>query len=193
MHFANTLRHETLAQDVRQVLDRLVTVEANIQTTQGEWYVMRILPYRTLDNYISGAVITFTDITALKTLEAQLQESARFAESIAETLREPLLVLDNEQRVLAISQAFAQLFGLDRDRSRGQLLRELDGGAWQQPALRERLATTLRHPEQPFVDFLYATDFPGAGPRTLRLFGRPLTSGGARTGRLLLGVEVVPA
>ena len=193
MNFANTLRHENLAQDVRQVLDRLVTVEANIQTTRGEWYVMRILPYRTLDNYISGAVITFTDITALKTLEAQLQESARFAESIAETLREPLLVLDNEQRVLAISAAFAQLFGLDRNRAKGQPLRELDGGAWQQSALRERLATTLRHPEQPFVDFPYAADFPGAGPRTLRLFGRPLTSGGARTGRLLLGVEDVTA
>ncbi|MDB5271344.1 MAG: hypothetical protein JWP58_4384 [Hymenobacter sp.] len=193
LHFATTLRHETLAQDVRQVLDKLVTVEANIQTTQGQWYVMRILPYRTLDNYISGAVITFTDITALKTLEAQLQESARFAESIAETLREPLLVLDAEQRVLAISQAFAKLFGLDRDQAKGQLLRELDGGAWQQPALRERLETTLRHPTQPFVDFPYAADFPGAGPRTLRLFGRPLTSGGARTGRLLLGVEVVPA
>ncbi|GAB3868904.1 chemotaxis protein CheB [Hymenobacter segetis] len=193
MHFANNLRRETLEQDVRQVLDKLVTVEANIQTTQGQWYAMRILPYRTLDNYISGAVITFTDITDLKTLEAQLQESARFAESIVETLREPLLVLDNEQRVLAISEAFATLFKLDREQSKGRLLRELDGGAWQQPALRERLETTLRHPEQPFLDFPYTADFPGAGPHTLRLFGRPLTSGGARTGRLLLGVEVVPA
>ncbi|GAB2864853.1 CheR family methyltransferase [Hymenobacter ruber] len=193
LHFATTLRHESLAQDVRQVLDKLVTVEANIQTTQGQWYVMRILPYRTLDNYISGAVITFTDITHLKTLEAQLQESARFAESIAETLREPLLVLDAKQRVLAISEAFATLFGLDRERSLGQLLRELDGGAWQQPALRERLETTLRHPEQSFTDFIYTAEFPTAGLRTLRLFGRPLTSGGARTGRLLLGVEEVGA
>ncbi|MBH8567583.1 PAS domain-containing protein [Microvirga sp. STS02] len=193
LHFATTLRHENLAQDVRQVLNKLVTVEANIQTTQGQWYVMRILPYRTLDNYISGAVITFTDITALKILEAQLQESARFAESIAETLREPLLVLDAGQRVLAISEAFATLFGLDRARSLGQLLRELDGGAWQQPALRERLETTLRHPDQPFADFPYTATFPGAGPRTLRLFGRAITSGGARTGRLLLGVEVVGA
>lgn len=104
-HFAHTLRHAHLAQDVQQVLDRLATVEASIQTTQGEWYAMRILPYRTLNNYISGAVITFTDITALKTLEAQLQESARFAESIVETLREPLLVLDAELYVLGISRA----------------------------------------------------------------------------------------
>lgn len=95
---------------------------------------MRVLPYRTLDNYISGAVITFTDITALKTLESQLQESTRFAESIVESMREPLLVLDAGQRVLAIGGAFAQLFGLDAEVIKGQPLRELDGGAWQQPA-----------------------------------------------------------
>ena len=188
-HFAHTLHHESLAQDVRQVLDRLVAVEANIQTTGGEWFAMRILPYRTLDNYISGAVITFTDITALKTLEARTQESNRFAESIVESMREPLLVLDASQRVLAISGAFAQRFGLDAERTKGLPLRELDGGAWQQPALRQRLQQALEHPDQPFEDFAYAADFPGAGPRRLRLYGRALVSHGAQTGRLLLGVE----
>ncbi|GAC1587854.1 MAG: chemotaxis protein CheB [Hymenobacter sp.] len=189
-HFANTLRYETLARDVQQVLDRLVTVEANIQTTQGEWYDMRILPYRTLDNYISGAVITFTDITALKTLEAQLQETTRFAESIVETMREPLLVLDAGLHVLAISQAFAQLFALEPALVKGQPLRELDGGAWQQAVLRQRLSEALRHPAEPFEDFHFKADFPGAGPRELLIYGRCLTSHGAQTGHLLLGVQV---
>ncbi|WP_345052095.1 PAS domain-containing protein [Hymenobacter glaciei] len=188
-HFASSLRYDNLAQDLRQVLDRLTPIEANIQTTQGEWYAMRVLPYRTLDNYISGAVITFTDITALKTLEAQTQESNRFAESIVESMREPLLVLDADQRVLAISGAFAQLFGLDAAAIKGQSLRELDGGAWRQPALRLRLQEALENPDQPFEDFAYSADFPGAGPRRLRLYGRALVSHGAQTGRLLLGVE----
>jgi len=102
---------------------------------------MRILPCRTLDNYISGAVITFTDITflktlkTLKTLETQLQAGMRFAESIVETMREPLLVLDANQRVLAFSGAFAKFFGFDPARIKGSPLHELDGGAWQQPAL----------------------------------------------------------
>lgn len=192
-HFASSLRHESLAQDLRQVLDRLLPIEANIQTTLGEWYAMRVLPYRTLDNYISGAVITFTDITALKTLESQLQESTRFAESIVESMREPLLVLDAGQRVLAISGAFAQRFGLDAERTKGVPLRELDGGAWQQPALFQRLQQALEHPAQPFEDFAYAADFPGAGPRQLRLYGRALISHGAQTGRLLLGVEAEDA
>ncbi|GAB3573452.1 CheR family methyltransferase [Hymenobacter daeguensis] len=192
-HFAHTLRHESLAQDVQQVLDRLVTVAANIQTTQGEWYAMRILPYRTLDNYISGAVITFTDITDLKTLEAQLQESTRFAESIVETLREPLLVLDGQQRVLAGSAAFARLFGLDAGRIKGVPLSELDGGAWRQPALRQRLDEALAHPGQPFDDLRFVAHFPTAGPRELLLYGRTITSHGTRTGHLLLSVEDVTA
>ncbi|HEX8505623.1 MAG TPA: CheR family methyltransferase, partial [Hymenobacter sp.] len=188
-HFANSLRYDHLAQDVQQVLDRLVTTEANIQTTSGEWYAMRILPYRTLDNYISGAVITFTDITALKHLEAQLQESARFAESIVETVREPLLVLDAGQRVLAISQAFAELFGLDPVQVKGQPLRQLDSAAWQQPALHQRIEECLQHPDQPFDDFRFVADFPNAGPRELLLYGRGITSHGAQTGHLLLGVQ----
>jgi two-component system CheB/CheR fusion protein len=188
-HFANSLRYETLAENVRQVLDRLVSVEANIQTTLGEWYMMRILPYRTLDNYISGAVITFTDITALKTLEAELQATTRFAESIVETMREPLLVLDASLRVLAISQAFAQLFGLDPVQVKGQPLGALDGGAWQQPALRQRLDEALRHPAEPFEDFRFSANFPTAGPRNFQLYGRCITSQGAQTGRLLLGVQ----
>jgi two-component system CheB/CheR fusion protein len=192
-HFANTLRHENLAQDVQQVLDRLVTVAANIQTTRGEWYAMRILPYRTLDNYISGAVITFTDITDLKTLEGQLQASTRFAESIVETLREPLLVLDRSQRVLACSMAFTRLFGMDAASIKGQLLRELDGGAWQQPALRQRLDEALQHPGQHFEDFRFTATFPEAGPRELLLYGRTITSHGTQTGHLLLGVEDVTA
>jgi two-component system CheB/CheR fusion protein len=49
--------------DVQAVLDTLVPQEVEVQTTEGQWYVMRIQPYRTLDNVIEGAVITFVDIT----------------------------------------------------------------------------------------------------------------------------------
>ena len=187
--FAHTLRYEHLLRDVERVLDRLVPVEVNVQTTAGEWFALRVLPYRTLDNYISGAVLTFTDITALKTLEAQLQATGRFAESIVETMREPLLVLDGSLRVLAHSPAFAEYFGLAPEALKGQPLHELDGGAWNQPPLRERLAEALRHPAVPFENFHYQATFPGAGPRNLLIYGRCITSHGAQTGRLLVGVQ----
>jgi len=190
-HFAPHLRYERLADVVRQVLDRLITVEANIQNLEGEWFAMRILPYRTLDNYIGGAVITFTDITALKVLEARLHESTLLAESIVETVREPLLVLDNRLQVLAVSQAFTDLFGLAADDVKGQALHDLDGGAWHQPGLRQLLQGVLETPTRPFDDFVLSASFGQAGPRRLRLYGRCITSGGVQTGKVLLGIEEV--
>ncbi|WP_083320754.1 PAS domain-containing protein [Hymenobacter glacialis] len=190
-HFASNLRHEKLAQDVRLVIDRLVSIETNIQTTSNEWYAMRIMPYRTFDNYISGAVITFTDITALKILTSQLQESSRMAEVVVETVREPLLVLDNQLRVLAVSHAFAELFRLDAAQAKGKLLADLDGGTWQQPALRQRMEAVLRDPTTTFDDYIFNAEFPEAGHRELLVYGRCIVSTGALSSKLLLGIKDV--
>ena len=193
-HFASTLRHDNLAQDVKQVLDRLVSTESNIQTSSGEWYAMRILPYRTLDNYISGAVMTFTDITGLKNLEAKLQESSRLAETVVETVREPLLVLDFQLRVLAVSQSFAELFGLNVAVAKGRPLAELDSGTWQQPALRERIEAILQSPGTSFDDFRFEATFPTVGTRQLRMYGRSIAGDQATSTKLLLGVrDMTPA
>jgi two-component system CheB/CheR fusion protein len=195
-HFANNLRYERLVADVDQVLERLVGVETNIQTTGGDWYAVRILPYRTLDNYISGAVITFTDITSLKHLETQLQASRRFAESIVETVREPLLVLDEELRVLTVSPAFATTFGVQFNAVRGQLLATISNGSWKQPELFTRLYELLNTEMAFFDDFQLNVVLPELGERKVTLYGRRLLSEGNRTGHLLLGVqavEVLPA
>ncbi len=63
-HFSlNLLNYENLIEDVQSVLDTLVPKEIEVQTKNGLWYKMRIMPYRTLENAIEGAVITFIDIT----------------------------------------------------------------------------------------------------------------------------------
>jgi len=46
-----------------------------IAATDGRWFTVRIMPYRTLENRIDGVVITFSDITAAKKLEAQLRQT----------------------------------------------------------------------------------------------------------------------
>ncbi len=58
-----------------KVIKTLVPDEAAITTTDGRWYRVRIMPYRTLDDRIDGVVITFTDITALKILEIELKNA----------------------------------------------------------------------------------------------------------------------
>jgi len=70
---ASALLYPELADDARQVLRTLVKVERQISTPDGNWFAARILPYRTLENMIDGVVITFSDITASKKLEAELR------------------------------------------------------------------------------------------------------------------------
>jgi two-component system CheB/CheR fusion protein len=190
-HFASNLRYASLIQDINQVLERLVSTESIIQTTTNEWYAMRILPYRTLDNYISGAVITFTDISGLKHLEEELQSSRRYAESIVETVREPMLVLDHELRVLTVSQAFTEAFG--QEPAKGQPLAELNNGVWRQPILRDNLMDLLNGVSAGFDDLPLALstlnrDEP---PRHVLVYGRRIHSEGHPTDRILMGVRFV--
>ncbi len=70
---ASELHYAELAEDTREVLRTLASAEKTISARDGRWFTMRIMPYRTLDDRIDGVVITFADITAAKTLEAQLR------------------------------------------------------------------------------------------------------------------------
>jgi len=75
------LRYPELAADARQVMQTLVLSEKAITTTDGRWFLVRIMPYRTLDNRIDGVVITFADITGAKALEAELRKQQNLLES----------------------------------------------------------------------------------------------------------------
>jgi two-component system CheB/CheR fusion protein len=70
----NFIGYDRLLNDATEVLNTLVPREAQVQTTDGKWYTVSILPYRTLENVIEGAVITFVDITDMKRAEAALRD-----------------------------------------------------------------------------------------------------------------------
>jgi len=72
----SVLRYPEMPEDARQVLRTLVFSEKPVATTDGRWFSVRIMPYRTDDNVIDGLVITFVDITAAKMLEARLRAAA---------------------------------------------------------------------------------------------------------------------
>src|SRR4029453_13248505 len=96
-----------LPQDSEAVLARLGSISKEVQGQDGRWYVRQVLPYRTRDSRIEGGVIPFSDVAA----EA-LQEARLYAEAIVNTVREPLLVLDSDLRVLSANRSFYQTFRL---------------------------------------------------------------------------------
>ncbi|MEO8656937.1 MAG: chemotaxis protein CheB [Bryobacteraceae bacterium] len=73
---SNLLGYDHLVEDIKEVLDTLVPKEVEAQTKSGAWYTLRIRPYRTLENVIEGAVITFVDITEQKIAREALHVSS---------------------------------------------------------------------------------------------------------------------
>ena len=109
----------------------------------------------------------------MRARNADLQQARDFATSIVETVREPLVVLDNSLCVKKANHAFYQTFRLADHETEGRLLFDLAQGAWDDPALRALLETVLQD-HQAFDEFELGTVFPQAGHKSLRMNARRL-------------------
>jgi len=71
---ASDLKYPTLEEDIHEVLRSLISTERTAAARDGRWFTVRIMPYRTMDDRIDGVVITFSNITAAKTVESGLRD-----------------------------------------------------------------------------------------------------------------------
>jgi len=111
---SNIQGDDRLIAGIRSVLDTLAPQEAEVQTLDKEWYMMRIQPYRTLNNVIEGAVITFVNITELKKTKDSLAAAAARLRRLAVVVRDAndaMTVQDLEGRILAWNPAAEKLYG----------------------------------------------------------------------------------
>ena len=69
------LEYPCLAHDTREVLRTLEPMRKEIPSSDGRWYAVRIIPYRTKESMIDGLVITFLDISETRRLAAELEQS----------------------------------------------------------------------------------------------------------------------
>ncbi|MFZ4480848.1 MAG: chemotaxis protein CheB, partial [Rhodoferax sp.] len=100
-----------LSTALQGVLDSLVPWERELSTGSGACFLAHIQPYRTLDNVIDGVVLTFTDISKRRAAEMAEHKARQLAEGIVDTVREPLVVLDENMQVVAASRSFYKRFG----------------------------------------------------------------------------------
>lgn len=91
---ASDLKYPEIDSHSRHVLDTLIPKESEISTEDGRWFNVRIMPYRTQDDFIDGLVITFIDITEAKKAEAALTISESKYRGLFESAKDGILVLD---------------------------------------------------------------------------------------------------
>ncbi|MCA9227162.1 MAG: PAS domain-containing protein, partial [Planctomycetales bacterium] len=167
------LEYPDIQADARRVLDRLERVEQEMPGSDGRWYLTRLVPYRTGDDRIDGVVVTFIDITERKRAEEESDKAKEYAESIVETLHEPLLVLHPDLTIKSVNAAFYDHFDVERDHTIGRKIYDLGNGQWNIPELRTLLEDVL--PESNvFNDYLVSHDFESIGKRVMLLNARRL-------------------
>ena len=186
----SNLDGDALIGEAQTVLDSLLPCEREVTAPDGACYLLRIQPYRTLDNIIDGVVLTFTDISQRVVAETAAQKARHLAESIVATVREPLVVLDGDMKVVSASRSFYRYFRTAPEQTVGRSIYDLGDGQWNIPALRELLETILPR-DQSFEGFVIERDFPLIGHSKMLLNARRLVGDDGEKPLLLLAMEAV--
>jgi two-component system, chemotaxis family, CheB/CheR fusion protein len=156
---------------------------SDIRDAHGRWYSLRILPSVGADGKIDGAVLMLIDIDAAK-------RGLDFAEAIVETVREPLVILSPNLRVMSANRAFYETFQSRREDTVGHLIYDLGTGQWNIPSLRELLENILPA-HATFRDFEVTHEFEHVGRKVMLLNASEIFNPNAQARTILLAIEDV--
>jgi two-component system CheB/CheR fusion protein len=185
----STLKYDHLIDDAKTVLQTLIYKDTEVQTVNNDWYLLRILPYRTAENMIDGLVISFIDIGRLKKAE-QTAQAANLMTAIVNTVRQPLLVVDDKLHIITANPAFNQTFNINNENLTGQLLFAINESAWDCADLRNHLTETLT--SNSALDGYYLDlKFPVLGKKRLLINGCILKQSQGSQALILLAIEDV--
>ncbi len=154
--------------------------------------ILLFLFIRSQENTREQALIVASDTTAaLKKLEATQiaeNEAREYSENIINTLREPLIILDQDLRVVTVSRSFYEIFQAKPEETVGQLIYDLGNKQWDIPKLRELLETILPQ-KTTFDNYEVEHDFTTIGRRIMLLNGRQIKQAWGKERIILLAIE----
>jgi two-component system CheB/CheR fusion protein len=147
-------------------------------------------------------LLAIEDITERKEIEAGLEktrkelavikksadEASEFAESVINTVREPLISLDQDLRVVTVSRSFYDFFKVNPDETVGQLIYDLGNKQWDIPKLRELLETILPQ-KASFENYEVEHNFTTIGRKIMLLNARQIQRGAGKERIILLAIE----
>ena len=194
-HIATNLKYDKFVEDAKEVLRSLVFKEVELQTKDDIWYQMRILPYRTTSNIIAGIVVTFTNIHNVKTayeeihkLNQEVQLAQEYSNNIVDTVRDSLLILDKDLKVLSANRSFYNKFNTASKDTVGKFIYDLQDNTWDIPELRKLLEEII--PESSFFeDYAVEYKFVNGDRKKLLLNAREIFQGDKESQLILLAIQ----
>ena len=155
----------------------------DVRDSHGRWYSLRILPSVGPDRKIDGAVLMLIDIDAAK-------RGLDFAEAIVETVREPLVILNQNLKVVQANRTFYETFRAAPEETEDRLIYDLGNGQWNIPKLRELLENILPA-HSTFRDFEVTHEFEHVGRKSMLLNASEIFNPSAQARTILLAIEDV--
>jgi two-component system CheB/CheR fusion protein len=163
---------------------------------------LTISPVKDISGKVISASIIASDITARKEIEAGLEktrkelavikiaadEAGEFAESVINTVREPLIALDQDLRIVKVSRSFYDFFKVKPEDTVGQLIYDLGNKQWDIRKLRELLETILPQ-NRSFDNYEVEHDFTTIGRRIMLLNARQIQRVSGKDKIILLAIE----
>ena len=139
-------------------------------------------------NHVEFLLLAIDDVTEARDGQIEAERNLRLAEAIVGTIRDPLVILEDDLTVVTASREFLRLFGVADTEVSGRNLRQLGQGQWDVDAL-TRVLERVVPDDAPIDGFLLEDDFPGIGRRIFKINARKVYRPGNHVTRLLVVFE----
>ena len=113
--FTHGLDYDGLPDDARNVLRDLVSTEREVKSRNGDWYLMRLRPYRTVEDKIDGVVVTFVDIGERRRAEDALRDSEARMRALIDGVADSIITIGENGAIQSVNAATTRMFGYAAD------------------------------------------------------------------------------
>ncbi len=151
-------------------------------------FLLRIAPYAIGPGQTAGAVLTFTNVTAIRASIEQAIYEREYTKAILNTITSPLVVLDSNLRVQSGNRAFYSMFGISREKAQGIALQSLGDDDWKASGLWAALNAIVSE-SRDFQSLEIERDFPLTGRRAILLDARRVARDGDGDATILLAAQ----
>jgi two-component system CheB/CheR fusion protein len=154
---------------LHEVMDNLVFKHMQIQDKKGTWFEMRMRPYLTAEKKIDGVVLSFIDIDQIVRNKAEIEKSRNFAETVLATMREPLVVLDENMEVVMANPAFYETFKIETAETLKSNIFKIANKQWEIPEFKQAIEKTMADDNSTINTLVIDNQFPIVGRKVLNV------------------------